>query len=262
MTATARREGGSVAVRRAAQELGLRPAELDAAVRLGQVATVGSRIPWRRQVPRSELDRLRSDDGFPAALRERSLLVNATAGARLMGIAPGRLARLARCGCFSPVDVRLNHHRVIVWRYVAAELKTFARESPALLSGPVPEEMRRALAAGRDARPRRWRHRRTAQLVRQATTAWQRAAAFAAVLEPPTLAFDVPDPGERALLCRLRPPLIDPPLAAEHADVVGALLTASDPEEARPYRTRLRAALAEARQERAPSLTADRRRRP
>ncbi|WP_049576549.1 DUF6397 family protein [Streptomyces sp. SBT349] len=178
---------------------------------------------------------------------EPSPLVNATAGAQLLGIAPARFARLARYGCFSPVDLRVNRHRVLVWRYPAAELRAFAASFPTLLSGPVPDPMRRSLARGDDWRPRRWRGRRTTLLAGRAETVWQRAAAHAAVLEPPALEAEAPDPGERDLLRRLRPRLIGPTLAAQHGDTVRPLLTATDPDEVRGYRTRLRHALREAR---------------
>ncbi|MGK5530696.1 DUF6397 family protein [Streptomyces sp. URMC 129] len=238
---------GAVPVRLAAKELGLRPRELDDAVRLDQIPTVASAVPWRRSVPRAALDRLRADVGAPGLLRDRALMVNATEGAALLGIAPSRFVRLARGGLLAPVDFHVNRHRVVVWRYAAAELRVFAAGSAELLTGPAPEELRRALRDGVDWRPRRWRRRRTDLLIRHAGDPWQHAAALAAVLEPPTLAADVPDTGERALLLRLRPPLPGIRPGGPRWEAVEPLLTATDPEEARWYRAELAAALVRAR---------------
>ncbi|MDT0444619.1 DUF6397 family protein [Streptomyces johnsoniae] len=174
-------------------------------------------------------------------------LVNATGGAELLRIGAARFARLARVGCFDPVDIRLNRHWVIVWRYPAEELLTFAEQYPALLKGPAPAELRDLLRHGADLRPPRWRRRRTALLAGQAEDPWQKAAALAVVLEPPALDAAVPDAEERSLLCRLRPPLIDGRLSPEQQDVVAPLLTAADPAEAREYRAALLDALAAAR---------------
>ncbi|MDT0347088.1 DUF6397 family protein [Streptomyces litchfieldiae] len=247
-TEAARRPDTVVTARRAARELGLAPGEFDAAVRLEQIPTVGSAVPWQRKVPRAELDRLRTGAFSSAALRERAPLVHAAGGAELLGIGPARFARLARAGCFSPVDVRLNRHRVLVWRYAAAELRAFGERSPALLAGPLPEELRRTLLRCEDRRPRRWRARRTTLLARQVADPWQRAAVSAAVLEPPALEAEVPDLGERARLQRLRPPLIAPRLVEYQWDIVGHLLTATEPEEVRWYRAGLARALRAARE--------------
>jgi hypothetical protein len=175
--------------------------------------------------------------------------VGAVAGAGLLGISLARFARLARGGCFSPVGFRIGRHRVIDWRYRAAEVAAFAERRPELLSGPMPEGLRRALRRGEDWRPRRWRSRRTDLLSRQAGDAWERAAVLVAVLDPPTVAAEVRDARERALLYRLRPHLVDPGLAACRWDAVGALLTATDPDEARWYRASLALALRDARRE-------------
>ncbi|WP_059006400.1 DUF6397 family protein [Streptomyces specialis] len=234
-------------MRAAAKELGLRPREVTDAVRLDHIPTVATGVPWRRSVPRAALDRLLADQGFPELLRGRALMVNATEGAELLGVAPSRFARLARGGLLAPVDFHLNRHRVVVWRYAAAELREFAVRSGELLTGPAPEELRRAVRDGADWRPRRWRRRRTDLLSRQARDGWERAAALAAVLEPPVLAADVPDAAERALLLWLRPPLPGVPPGGSRWDVVAPLLTATDPEEARWYRAELSAALKEAR---------------
>jgi hypothetical protein len=191
--------------------------------------------------------------GLPAPLPGPALLVHAAEGAALLDISHARFARLARGGCLAPVDVGVSRHRVVLWRYAAAEVCAFGTRSPALLRGPVPEALRTALRRGEDHRPRRWRARRTARLVGQAGDPWRRAAALAAVLDPPTLAADVPDDGERALLHRLRPPLPAPVPAGEWQDAgrwpetARLLLTATDPEEIRRYRAGLGRALREAR---------------
>jgi hypothetical protein len=174
---------------------------------------------------------------LPTTIRTAEPVVDAAAGARLLGVSPGRFARLARGGCFSPAAFRLGAHRLISWRYTAAELRAFGRRHPDLLTGPPPAPLRRALRRGEDWRPRRWRARRVAWLACRAPSRWSRAAALAAVLDPPSLAQAVPDGRERAVLYRLRPALLDDPrLAAGPPEVVRALLTASDPEEARWYR--------------------------
>ncbi|WP_326594787.1 DUF6397 family protein [Streptomyces sp. NBC_01803] len=237
----------AVPVRRAAKELGLGPREFGDAVRLDHIPTVATGVPWQRSVPRAALDRLRADRRFPEQVRDLALMVNATGGAELLGIAPSRFSRLARGGLLAPVDLHVNRHRVVVWRYAAAELRAFAAERAELLTGPAPEGLRRALRGGEDWRPRRWRRRRADLLTRQAEGPWQRAAALAAVLEPPTLAADVPDARERALLLRLRPPLAGVRSGGPRWDIVAPLLTATDPDEARWYRAELSTALIRAR---------------
>ncbi len=145
------------------------------------------------------------------------------------------------------MDIRLNRHWVVVWRYPAEELRAFAEQCPALLEGPAPPDLRDRLRHGSDLRPARWRRRRTALLAEQAPDPWRRAAALASVLEPPALHAAVPDAEERSLLYRLRPPLIDGRLTSEQQDVVAPLLAAVDPEEVRAYRAALLEALAGAR---------------
>ncbi|WP_147450906.1 DUF6397 family protein [Streptomyces hoynatensis] len=234
------------------RELGLGPGVCEAAVALGLIRTVPGEGPWRRRVPRAEFDRLRGDPGAVAALRERARLVGAAAGAGLLGISPARFTRLARVGRFAPADFSLTRYRVVSWRYPAAELLAFAELSPGLLRGRAPEELRRALGRGVDERACRWRARRTARLARQAGDPWQRAAVFAAVLEPPALASAVPVAADRVRLLRLRPPLVAAQLPIDHWDVVRRVLTATDPREARWYQERVRGALADAHSERRP----------
>ncbi|UCM91579.1 DUF6397 family protein [Streptomyces marincola] len=182
-------------------------------------------------------------DGPP----ERPALLNATRGAELLRIGTARFARLARAGCFDPVDLRPSRYRVIIWLYPPDELRAFAERSPELLTGPAPDRLRTRLRRGTDLRPVRWRHRRTARLAHRAADPWSRAAALCAVLDPPDVAAEVPDRHERDLLQRLRPRLIDIPLTAEQRALVAPLLTAADPDEARVYRDALRAALRTAR---------------
>ncbi|MEV1010670.1 DUF6397 family protein [Streptomyces sp. NPDC049881] len=243
----------SASARRAAHELGLGAAEFEAAVRLGRIRTVPGTRPWERRVARAELDRLRGTPGFTAALRDAARLVNAAAGAELLRISPARFARLARGGCLVPLDFHAHGHRAAVWRYPAAELRAFAAHRPALLGGRLPDGMRRALQRCHDWRGPHWRARRTTQLVTQAEDPWLRAAVYAAVLPAHLLAADVPDPGERLRLHRLRPPLEAPCRTTEGRPRPGPgraawpLLTAAGPDETRRYRDGLRRALADAR---------------
>ncbi|MGP3970890.1 DUF6397 family protein [Streptomyces sp. 6N223] len=253
-------EGGtdaSVSERHAAAALALGRRELEIAVRLGHIATVASGVPWERRVPRAEIERLASAPGFPGALRDRIRLVNASEGAALLRISPARFSRLARGGCLAPLSFH-PHHRAIVWRYPAEELRLFALRHPELLSGPAPGGLLRELRGGADWRPRRWRARHTGLLAQQAGNAWERAAVAAAVLDPAVVTDTVPDPVARARLHRLRPPLGD---HREDA-AVRAVLRVTDPDESRWYAGMLREALREARalaRPRAP-VTADRRR--
>ncbi len=226
---------------RAARALGLSRRQLDVAVRLGLVDTRATGVPWRRRVPWSEVERLRADSGFPATLREQVRLVNATEGAELLGVTPARFARLARGGCLTPLSL-YPHRGAFVWRYPASELRTFAARHSELLSGPVPADLRRLLRAGADWRPRRWRARHTGLLAGQAGSPWERAAVPAAVLHPRALRTLVPDPHERSLLRRLRPPLCD---AREEA--AREVLPATDPDETRWYGAALARALLDAR---------------
>ncbi|MDT0322426.1 DUF6397 family protein [Streptomyces millisiae] len=174
-------------------------------------------------------------------------LVSASDGAALLDVSPSRFARLARGGCFSPAEFRISPLHIVTWWYPAAELRLFAARESRLLGGPIPEGLRRALGRGEDWRPRRWRTRRTAELVRRTTEPWRRAAVFAAVLEPPLLLRRVPEPRERALLRRLRPALADPPPPGFRQRAFQELLTAAAPDEARWYVRGLELALRDAR---------------
>ena len=240
---------GAVPMGRARRMLGLRPREMELAVQLGEVATVaagGER--HRHRVPSAELARLRAEEGFPATLRDRLRLVGAREGAGLLGVSPARFAKLARAGCFGPVRFSLNRYRSVVWSYLAAELRDVAEQQPELLRGTLPEGLRRLLAEGEDWRPRHWRNRRVAQVVRRTDDPWAAAAAHAAVLAPEVLEEAVPDGAERARLEELRPdlaPVRPESLAAR--EVVRELLTADGEEEVFWHRLGLTLALGTAR---------------
>lgn len=197
----------SVAVSRAARDLGMKQREFELAVQLGEVRTQPGPEPGRPRVPCAELDRLTADPDSVRALRGRLRLVGSAEGAALLGVAPGRFTRLARAGCLSPVRFTVNRYRAVVWLYLAHELDTFAGLRPELLTGRHPQDLRSALQAGTDLRARNWRARRTWQLVRVADGPWERAAARAAVLADAELDRTVPDPAERDRLRLLRPRL-------------------------------------------------------
>jgi len=158
-------------------------------------------------VPRAELARLKESAGFPQSFEERLRVVDAASGAELLGIGAARFTRLARGGCFSPVQFYVNRYRTVVWLYLARELRAFAERRPELLSGNIPRGLRVLLEEGVDFRPRHWRGRRVGQLCRQADGPWELAAARAAVLDADALEEAVPDPGERARLTALKPEL-------------------------------------------------------
>ncbi|MFC6065982.1 DUF6397 family protein [Streptomyces ochraceiscleroticus] len=200
----------TLAMGRAARELGLKTGEFELATQLEEVITVlpgPGGAPGRRRVPAAEVERLREEEGFPDTLRERIRVVGATEGAELLGIAPGRFLRLARAGCFGPVRFYVNRYGAIVWQYLAAELQAFAGREFSLIHGPTPPPMRELLTRGQDWRGRLWRSRRVAQLVEEADGSWAVSAVIAAVLPPEELASLVRDPAERAWLRKLRPRL-------------------------------------------------------
>lgn len=247
---------------RATSALGLTYWEFDAAVHLGLLPTVPGDRPWQRRVPRRDVDRLRGDPGFPGSLRARVRLVNASEGAQLLRISSARFARLARGGLFSPLSFYPNRHGVLVWRYPAAELLSVARMRPELLTGPLPPGLRQALRRGEDWRPRRWRGRRTGQLIRHARGPWEKAAVPAAVLTPATVRAAVPDLRERKALRALRPPLTgDVPLRPPLEDwppPVREVTRATDPDESRWYESLLLLAVREARRSGPPPVASQR----
>ncbi|MGK5451252.1 DUF6397 family protein, partial [Streptomyces radiopugnans] len=218
--------------------LGIRPRELELAVELGALATVAPRREDHgRRVPVAELARLRTEEGFPATLRERLRLVGAREGAALLGVTPLRFARLARAGCFGPVRFSLNRYRAVVWLYLASELRAAGQ--------------RRILAEGEDWRPRHWRNRRIAQAVRRTDDPWAAPPPPpppAAVLTPKVLEEAVPDPAERARLEELRPRLTTArPESLAARRIVRGLLTADGEEEVLWHRLGLTLALSTAR---------------
>ncbi|AJE87034.1 hypothetical protein SLNWT_6658 [Streptomyces albus] len=237
----------------AARELGLRPMEFDCAAALGYIRTVRDGAPPGRAVTGEERARLRALPGFPRSLRERVALVGAAEGAELMGIRPGRFARLARLGLLTPFRFRLNRHRLVVWLYLAEELREFADRAThqALLSGPLPGTLRGQLDTGTDLRARNWRGRYAGSQLRLTEDPWERAAVTASLLPPEALAGTVRDPYARALLHRLRPPRPWPPAAGPAADrVIDKLLTAQAADEVAWLRADLSSSLARACEER------------
>ncbi|MFB8209088.1 DUF6397 family protein [Streptomyces sp. NPDC056010] len=202
---TVREEGGcTFGAARAATELGLKRNEFDLAVYLGAVR-VRSGPDGLPRTDREEIERLRAQDGFPEALRERVRTVGTAEGAQLLGISPVRFARLARAGCLTPVAFYLNRYRAVVWVYLAQELEALASRSPELLVGNSPAWMRGRLDAGADLRPRNWRSRRIERLLALTDDPWVRAAIVAQGLDPVQLAEVVDDPYERAHFARVRP---------------------------------------------------------
>ncbi|MFI9201424.1 DUF6397 family protein [Streptomyces sp. NPDC053048] len=241
----------TVAFTRAARELELAPREFELAVQLGEVRTVAVGPGARRRVAREEIERHRSAEGFPKALRTRLWVVGTAEGAELMGISPARFARLARGGCFAPVRFYVNRYRAVVWYYLASDLVEFADGNPELLTGRTPALLTEALEKHPDRRARGWRARRLDQLVAQAQDPWERAAVPAAVLDPVELAQAVPDPGERACLSALRPVLARArPEATAAREVIGELVIAQDRDEIDWHRHCLTAALTRARADR------------
>ncbi|WUH94986.1 DUF6397 family protein [Streptomyces sp. NBC_00433] len=221
----------TLALDRAREKLDLDHAEFELALLLGEIATVGGGTGWPR-VPEQEIARVRAAEGGTGALLARIQLVHTTDGAELLGISRDRLLRLTRAGCVRPVRWYVNRYRALVWLYLASELRDFAAGSPALLSGRLPAAVRESADDGEDQRPRGWRSRRVAQLVRDAPGPWEEAAAWAALLGPEMTESAVPDPYERARLRRIHPALPPGrpgPLA--DAALIGRLTTADHPDE-------------------------------
>ncbi|MGQ4384751.1 DUF6397 family protein [Streptomyces sp. SAS_270] len=241
----------SLALSTAARELDLRRGEFDLAVQLGRIRTVPDDGGGGRRVTRPEIDRVRSEAGFPTALRERVKVVGTTEGATLMDVTATRFTRLARLGLIVPVKFYLNRYRAVVWLYLAEELRQFAADEQhaRLLSGRTPEDLRDQLAAGLDLRPRNWRGRHRGFLLRQTEDPWARAAVLASLLDPVQVAEIVKDPYERAHLNRFRPPSAShgaPDSAAAH--LASRIMTADDPDEIGWLRADLGHAVEEARE--------------
>ncbi|MDH6218014.1 hypothetical protein M2283_005346 [Streptomyces pseudovenezuelae] len=141
---------------RAARELELRRGEFDLAVHLGCVRTVPDEGGGGRGVTRTEIDRLRTEEGYPEALRQRVETVGTKQGAGLLEVTPTRFTRLARLGVVVPVNFYLNRYRAVVWLYLAEELRQFAidGDNTGLVSGRTPSGLREQLEAGLDLRAR------------------------------------------------------------------------------------------------------------
>ncbi|MFJ8468040.1 DUF6397 family protein [Streptomyces swartbergensis] len=239
---------------RAARELDVRRGELDLAVNLGLIRTVPDEGGGGRRVARAEIDRLRAEDGFPDALRERVATAGTNEGAKLMDVTPARFTSLARFGLLVPVRFHLNRYRTVVWLYLAEELRQFAAEesNARLLTGRTPAEVRDGLKAGLDRRPRNWRGRHIGFLLRQAgDDPWAHAAAVACLLDPAEVSDVVEDPYERAHLNRCRPrlPAHGAP-GSPAAELAQELMTASEPDEVAWFRADLAHTMETARRQR------------
>ncbi|MEU3983222.1 DUF6397 family protein [Streptomyces sp. NPDC026672] len=236
---------------RAARELDLKRSEFDLAMHLGRIRTVPDEGGGGdRRVERAEIERLRSADGFPEALRESVRTVGTTEAATLMGVPPSRFTRLARLGLIVPVTFYLNRYRAVVWLYLADELRQFSAEesNTSFLTGRTPERLRDQLGAGADLRARTWRGRHLGFLLRQAHDPWEHAAAVAAFLAPDQVADAVPDPHERAHLNRLLPgPPVQRAPGSPSAHLVERIMTADAPDEIDWLRSDLVRAVEEAR---------------
>lgn len=237
----------------AARELGLKRGEFDLAVRLGCIRTLPDEGGGGRRVARTEIDRVRSETGFPDVLRERVKAVGTAEGAALMGVSAARFTRFARLGLIAPVKWYLNRYRAVVWLYLAEELRQFAasEDNARLLRGRTPEGLRAQLDAGVDLRARNWRGRHVGFLLRQTEDPWARAAAVASLLDPVQVAEIIEDPYERAYLNRFHPDQTAhgaPDSPAAHVAV--RIMTAQDPDEISWLRSDLANAIEEAREHR------------
>ncbi|MFJ8992156.1 DUF6397 family protein [Streptomyces sp. NPDC102279] len=243
----------TISLSRAARELELRRGEFDLAVHLGCVRTAPDEGGGGRRVTRAEIDRLRSEAGFPETLHERVKAVGTTEGAALMGMTTTRFTRLARLGLVVPVKFYLNRYRAVVWLYLAEELRQFAADEKhaPLMKGRTPEVLRAQLEEGVDLRSRNWRGRHLGFQLRQSEDPWARTAVVASLLDPVQVAEVVKDPYERAYLKRLRPDRVagaapDSPSAR----IAERIMTADDPDEIGWLRADLRQTLSEAREDR------------
>ncbi|MFD6920798.1 DUF6397 family protein [Streptomyces sp. NPDC059944] len=246
-------QSGTTSLTRAARELELRRGEFDLAVHLGCVRTVPDEGGGGRRVARAEIDRLRSEAGFPETLHERVKAVGTTEGAALMGMTTTRFTRLARLGLVVPVKFYVNRYRAIVWLYLAEELRQFAADEKhaPLLKGRTPEGLRGQLEEGVDLRPRNWRGRHLGFQLRQSGDPWARAAVVASLLDPVQVAEAVRDPDERAYLNRLRPARVSGATPDSPSTLIAErVMTAADPDEIGWLRADLLQTLAEAREDR------------
>ncbi|MET9855487.1 DUF6397 family protein [Streptomyces sp. NPDC006450] len=234
---------------RAAGELGLNRGEFARAVQLGIVRAGPQGAAGAARYTRTELDRVRSAEGFPGVLRERvETVAGAGAAAAVLGAGPSRFTRLARCGHLVPVGYRINRYRAVVWLYLAAELRDFGAREPGMLRGSAPPGDRELIEARADLRPRKWRERHVGLLLKRTAGPWERAAVLASVLPEDDVRRAVPDAAERILLGALAPPLpFGHPQVPAAAEVAARLLRAGPPDEIDWYRTSLAFALTGAR---------------
>ncbi|MFJ9542970.1 DUF6397 family protein [Streptomyces sp. NPDC101225] len=236
---------------RAARELGLRRGEFDLAVSLGHIRAVPDEGGGGLRVARTEIDRLRAEEGCPEALRKRVEAVGTREGAELLGVSYGRFTRLARLGVVVPVRFYLNRYRAVVWLYLAEELRQFAADetNASLLGGRTPSDQRERLERGLDLRPRTWRGRHLGFLRRQAGDhPWACAAAVASQLDDVQVAEIVQDPYDRAHLNRFRPrPAAHSTPGSPAAQLAESLTMAQDPDEIGWLRADLAQAVKEAR---------------
>ncbi|WP_405495571.1 DUF6397 family protein [Streptomyces sp. NBC_00096] len=234
----------------AAGELGLSRSEFARAVQLGIVRAGPAGATGAARFTRTELDRVRSAEGFPDALRERvETVAGAEAAAAVTGVGPSRFTRLARCGHVTPVGYRINRYRAVVWLYLAADLRDFAAREPGMLRGSAPPADRELMAAKADLRPRKWRERHVGLLLRRTADPWERAAVLASVLPDEELRDTVPDAAERIVLAALAPP---PPYGHPQVPAAAAVATrllraGPSPDEIHWYRSSLDFALTGAR---------------
>jgi Family of unknown function (DUF6397) len=220
---------------RAARELSLKRGEFDLAVHLGRIRTVPDEGGGGgRRVEHAEIDRLRSQEGFPETLRDGVKAVGTTEGANIMDVSVTRFTRFARLGLIVPVKFYLNRYRAVVWLYLTEELRQFAADekNARLLTGRTPEVLRSQLGTGLDLRARNWRGRHLGFLLRQAQNPWERAGAVAAFLDPAHIADVVKDPYERSHLNRFRPaPPAHGTPGSPAAHLAEKIMTADDPDE-------------------------------
>ncbi|MFD8822716.1 DUF6397 family protein [Streptomyces sp. NPDC059605] len=231
-TGTAVGVADTMAMGTAARELLLKRGEFAIAVHLGLIRLTVRQGGGRPRVDHAEVQRLRSQGGFPEALREKVRAVGTAEGARLLGIGPDRFTRLARAGCLTPIALYVNRYRAVVWLYLAEELAGFAAGQPELLTGRSPAWVRDRLAEGADHRARNWRSRRVERLLHLTEDPWARAAVVAETLDPVQLAEVVDDPYERAYLARIRPePAFAPTASPSARETVAQLMRADEPDE-------------------------------
>ncbi|WP_405591899.1 DUF6397 family protein [Streptomyces sp. NBC_01190] len=215
---------------RAREELGLDHDDFDVALQTGEVPSVVCG-PGQWKVPAEAVARLRSAEGHPEPLLARLRLVSSDEAAKLLGVGRERFVRLARAGYAHPLRWYVNQYQAVVWMYLAWEVAELGDTHPELLHGPLPQDLREAVAAGEDQRPRRWRARRTAQLVRDAHDAWEEAAVWAALLGPEIVADAVPDAFDRTHLRKLRGELPPGRVGRASATRIREVTVADHPEE-------------------------------